>query len=139
MPPIVWDESPTDLKAELAVRLKECNERHAGPCRSELVAISIRNESGQLLAGLSGEVFWNALYVDMLWVDERHRRQHHGRSLLKSAEDVARRRGCDIAYMSTFDFQAPSFYATLGYRVFGELAGVPRGSKRVWLWKALSV
>jgi len=34
-------------------------------------------------------------------------------------------------------FQAPGFYAKLGYTVFGELADVPRGHRRLWFCKRL--
>jgi len=82
-------------------------------------------------------MFWNALHIDKLWVDESHRRSGYGRSLVTTAENRARSRGCSMAYLSTFEFQAPSFYAALGYAAFGELIDVPRGSKRIWFLKSL--
>jgi GNAT superfamily N-acetyltransferase len=89
------------------------------------------------VAGLTGEIFWNTLHIDKLWVEQNHRRQHHGRSLVALAEDRARRRGCTVAYLSTFDFQAPGFYVALGYAPFGELENVPVGSRRIWFSKSI--
>ena len=137
MPSIIHDEAHRALDAELDARLAEFSTRYAGPRRSEYLALTIRDDSGRLVAGLTGEMFWNVLHIDKLWVDDAFRRFGHGRSLMAAAEDAARRRGCDVVYVSTFDFQAPGFYATLGYSPFGELAGVPHESKRIWFSKAL--
>ena len=134
--PIVREQSPDRLAAELDARVSAFNESQAGPYRSETVALAIR-EGEELLAGLSAEIFWNAMHIDLLWVAAGHRRQGYGRSLVQRAEELARERGCDVAYLSTFDFQAPGFYAGMGYRVIGELAGVPLGSRRTWFAKTL--
>ena len=134
---IVREQSPERLAAQLDDRLSAFNEGHAGPLRSEGLALAIR-EGERLLAGLSGEIFWNALHIDLLWVAAEHRRHGYGRALVQRAEELARERGCDVAYLSTFDFQAPEFYAAMGYHVIGELAGVPRGSRRRWFAKQLT-
>jgi 8-oxo-dGTP pyrophosphatase MutT (NUDIX family) len=138
MASIARHESPTLLEHELEAKLNEFNERHAGPRRSEQLALAIRDELGRFVAGLTGETFWNVLHIDKLWVDENHRRRGYGRALLDAAEAEARNRGCHVAYLSTFDFQAPLFYTALGYGVFAELQGVPRGATRIWPSKALS-
>ena len=40
-------------------------------------------------------------------------------------------------YLDSFSFQAPTFYAKLGYREFGRLKEFPAGYDRVWMTKAL--
>lgn len=85
-----------------------------------------------------GEFFWNALLVEVLWVDEQYRNNGLGTKLLMRAEGLARERSCDLVYLSTFLFQAPSFYAKNGYAVIGELAGLPRGAARRWYAKRLA-
>lgn len=134
---IVRDESPDHLATQLDARLCAFNESHVGPRRNEKLALAIR-DGEQLLAGLFAEIFWNALHIDLLWVAAEHRRRGYGRSLVHRAEEFGRERGCDVAYLSTFDFQAPPFYVAMGYRVIGELVGVPRGSRRVWFGKPLT-
>jgi hypothetical protein len=37
--------------------------------------------------------------------------------------------------VDTFDFEARGFYERLGYRVYGELAGFPRGHSHLHLAK----
>lgn len=129
-------ESTELLAEQLNASLNAFNERCAGPLQRERLALAIR-DGERLLAGLSGEIFWNALYVHALWVAEECRRQGYGRSLVIRAEELARERGCDVIHLSTFEFQAPGFYSALGYHPFGELIGVPRGSRRIWFAKTL--
>jgi GNAT superfamily N-acetyltransferase len=133
----IREESPDRLAAQLDVLLCAFNENYAGPRGDEKLALAIR-EAERLIAGLSAEIFWNALHIDLLWVAAEHRRQGYGRSLLQRAEEFGRERGCDVAYLSTFGFHAPPFYVAMGYRVIGELVGVPRGSRRLWFGKVFT-
>ena len=103
------------------------------------MALTIRGVDGSLVAGLTGEIFWNAMYVHRLWVSDAHRRRGYGTALLQECEGIARSRSCDISYLSTFSFQAPRFYEARGYVAFGELDNVPPGSKRLWFRKDLRV
>jgi GNAT superfamily N-acetyltransferase len=135
--PIVREQSPERLAEQLDAELTAFNERQAGPLQREKLGLAIR-DGGRLVGGLSGEIFWNSLYVHALWVAEPERHNGHGRSLLGRAEELARERGCDVIYLSTFEFQAPGFYRKLGYSPFAELVGAPRASRRTWFAKWLS-
>ena len=128
-------EASATVAKELGSRLREFNETRVGPLNWKPVVLSIRNGQGDMIAGLSGATFWNCLFVDVLWVDEAHRGKDYGSSLLRYAERDAAEIGCDIVWLSTFAFQAPEFYARLGYTVIGQLEGSPRGSTRLWFAK----
>jgi GNAT superfamily N-acetyltransferase len=125
------------IAAELRSRIIRFNEARAGAMNREYIVLSLRDSAGELCGGLSGEFFWNALYVDVLWVDEALHRQGHGTHLLEEAERRAIARGCEIAYLSTFSFQAPGFYPKRGYSMIGELTDVPSGAFRRWFAKRL--
>jgi GNAT superfamily N-acetyltransferase len=131
------DDNLATVAAELGARLDHFNEARVGPLRSQHVAFTVRDHSGTIIAGLTAEVFWNALCVHLLWVDEEFRRQSYGSSLLRRAENLAIEKSCEFAYLSTFAFQAPAFYARQGYSVIGELLNVPPGSKLQLFSKAL--
>jgi GNAT superfamily N-acetyltransferase len=131
------DHNLADVATELGTRLTAFNEDHAGPRRARQIALTVRDADGRLIAGLTGETFWNALYVHLLWVDEEHRGHGYGRSLMERAEALATEASCDCVYLSTFEFQAPGFYTRYGYSLIGELAGVPPGSRRQWFSKTL--
>lgn len=97
-----------------------------------------RDENGRLLGGvLACSVLWNVLYVESVWVREACRRMHIASALLAAVEEEARKKGCYMAQLDTFDFQAREFYEKCGYRVFGTLADVPRGHERYYMCKQL--
>ena len=60
-----------------------------------------------------------------------------GTKLLAAAEAVIRRRGCDRVALSTHSFQAPGFYARLGYTECGRTPGYPHGYDYIHLMKQL--
>jgi GNAT superfamily N-acetyltransferase len=134
---VVLEPSVGVVESELQARLIAFNQSHAGPLRPYPFALSVRDKSGTLVAGLKGLVFWNALRIDLLWVDAAHRGEGHGVALVRRAEAVARERACEVAFVSTFDFQAPDFYVKLGYTDNGELPGVPEASRLQWFSKRL--
>lgn len=128
-----------EVAEELTSRLVRFNEAAAGPLRTRYIALTVRDGTGALVAGLTGEAFWGALYVHVLWVDQAYRGQGYGRALLQRAEHVAAENSCRLVYLATFDFQAPAFYAKHGYRWIGELPDVPQGSRCLWFSKTLPI
>ncbi len=104
----------------------------------ELICKKITDESGNIIAGCVAYVYpWGCLYVDDLWVDERYRRQELGSNLLRTVEEIGRKRGCYLSYLDTGDFQAKPFYLKHGYTVFGTVKGNPVGHEDYVLFKRL--
>ena len=99
--------------------------------------VTLREEDGALLGGLTAETYWGWLYIDILWVSEKKRDQGLGSQLLRAAEAEACKRGCRNVYLDTFSFQALPFYQKHGYTVFGSLPGFPADQTRYFLTKAL--
>ena len=130
------DETPA-VSAQLFRRLVEFSEAEIGPRNTREFALTVRREDGQILGGLTGELIWNALYVGVLWVSESSRGQGYGTALMQAAEDMARKRECEVSFLSTMTFQAPNFYRKLGCLPIGELLDSPKGFSRVWFAKRL--
>ncbi len=118
-------------------RLTEFNDAHAGPMNHLQVAVYLRDGAGAIAGGLAGDLYWEWLHIDVLWIEERYRRQGHGKALVAAVEQEALHRGCHHAHVDTMDFQALPFYQKLGYAVYGELHDVPLGHTRYFLQKAL--
>jgi GNAT superfamily N-acetyltransferase len=131
------DQNLAEVSTELGTRLTRFNEDHAGPLRTRHIALTVRDHDGKMIAGLTGEIFWNALYIHLVWVDEEYRGHGYGRSLMEHVEALAIEASCDCVYLSTLEFQAPGFYTQHGYSVIGELAGVPPGARLQWFCKKL--
>ncbi len=100
------------------------------------LAIFLREEVGTIIGGLTGFTLGSALKIEHLWVRDELRRQGHGARLLATAEREAGERGCDIAVLDTFSFQAPKFYRRHGYRLRGA-TDWPRGHRQCFFQKRL--
>lgn len=132
------DPDPERLKAELLEGLRVFNEAAAGPYHDVPLSLSVRDDEGVLIGGLSGLFYWNMLHVDLLWVAADHRHAGWGSALLSRAEDVAMERGCDVIYLFTYAFQAPGFYRKRGYTALGSMTDAPRGFETAWFAKRLN-
>ena len=102
------------------------------------LAIFVRDDDGQIVAGLTGGTWAGYLEIQNLWVREDLRGQGLGRRLLLAAEQEARARGCTQVLLDTHDFQAPEFYKKLGYSVFGVFEGIGGRYNRYYLRKQLA-
>ncbi len=95
-------------------------------------------ENDLIIAGINSCIYnWGILYIDVLFVDEQHRGNNLGSSLLAHVEADARQMGAHLVHLDTFDFQAKDFYLKHGYVVFGTLDNCPEGHKRYYLSKRL--
>ena len=117
--------------------INEYNEQQAGKQHGKLLCFVVRAPDGDVLGGVIGETHWNWLYVNLMWLREDLRGQGYGQRLLALAEEEARQRGAEYAYLDTFSFQAPEFYKKQGYEVFGTLENFPPGHQRYFMTKAL--
>lgn len=103
----------------------------AGPRNSLPLALSLRDEAGAIVGGLIGELKWEWLHIDLLWIDEGHRGAGHGEALVAMAEQAAREHGARGVYLSTMSLQAPGFYPKLGYRPCGVMEDYPVAGHRI--------
>ena len=93
--------------------------------------------NGNVIGGILGGTYWGWMYVDILWVDESHRKKGIGSRLLRAAEEEAAQRGCHHVHLDTMSWQAPDFYKKHGYEVIGVLPDVPGGNQKYLLMKSL--
>ena len=113
------------------------NAAKAGKPNYKRLVLSARDERGRIVGGLTGDLYWNALYVELLWVAEGAREGGLGRRLMREAEKRARRARKDLIFLNTYSFQAPGCYRKLGFRSFGRIRNYPRGGSRIFFVKLL--
>ena len=130
------EPAPADVRF-IDARLREHNLLHAEDDEHRPLAVFLRDADDAIVGGLLGGTYWGWLYIDALWIREDARYAGQGGALLCMAEDEALRRGCQHAHLTTHDFQARPFYEKHGYKVFGQLADLPRGSVKYYMKKTL--
>ena len=118
-------------------KLAQFNADHVGDDGHTPVNIVEYTADGEIIGGILGGTYWGWMYIDILWVAEKYRRQGIGTKLLSEAEKEAVRRGCHHVHLDTMSWQAPGFYRKHGYEVIGTLPDIPDGHQKFLLMKAL--
>lgn len=117
--------------------ISEFNTQQAGEDNGKNLCFVLRGPDDEVVGGVIGSTFWNWFHVNLMWLRDDMRGQGYGSKLLSLAEDEARARGAEHAYLDTFSFQAPEFYKKYGYRVYGELDDFPTGHRLYFMTKDL--
>jgi GNAT superfamily N-acetyltransferase len=131
----VVGDADADLLECLDEKISAFNAAVTGHYDGRLLSVTVRGDGGDLRAGLYGWTWGGCGYIDLLWVRDDQRRNGLGTRLLAAAEAEIRRRGCDQVALSTHSFQAPDFYARLGYTECGRTPGYPHGHDDIHLLK----
>jgi GNAT superfamily N-acetyltransferase len=102
------------------------------------LACFLRDDDGDIVAGLYGYIWGDCCQIEALWVQADLRSQGYGTRLLQLAEQEALNRGCTQVVLDTHSFQAPVFYQMRGYEIVGVVDGYPRpGYQKIYLKKQL--
>src|SRR5208337_111910 len=138
-PSVVFDPyAAADLRNIVQTILVNHNVAITGQAEWYPVAFFLRDENGEVLGGLLGDIWAAWLHVTTLAVAAPARGHGFGKDLMKRAELYAVERGCTNAFLDTFSFQARPFYEKLGYRVFGTLENHPVGHQHYFMSKQLN-
>lgn len=106
--------------------------------RDEELHFHIRNEAGQIVAGVLSTLCWNWVELDILWVDANERHKGYGTQLLQDVERLAREKDCDFIMLNTFSYQAPEFYIKHGYDMIIKIENAPTGHQHYYFKKNLT-
>jgi ribosomal protein S18 acetylase RimI-like enzyme len=134
---VVEPHAPDSLRQHVRDRLDLHNVGATGQSEYYAVTILLRDRNDEVLGGLLGSIWGGWLHVQFLWIAGPLRGRGHGRRLMEAAEGLATERGCAQAHLETSSFQAPAFYAKLGYEVFGTLEDFPPGHTKYFMRKRL--
>lgn len=98
----------------------------------------VKNSQGDVIGGiLAISALWHILHIDTMWVKEEFRGNRIASKLLQDVEEYAKRLGCHLSYLETYDFQAKELYISNGYKIFGVLENCPKDHKCYCLSKIL--
>ncbi len=91
-----------------------------------MVVFKVSDSDGNIIAGCNLFInCWRDADLDILWVEEKYRRQGIGSALIHEAERTAREKGCHLMTLGTFDFQAKPLYEKYGFTVCGIIKDCP--------------
>jgi GNAT superfamily N-acetyltransferase len=115
------------------------NVKATGHSDLRLLRVIARQDNDDLIAGLCGATWGGCGFIDLIWVRPDSRRHGLGARILAVAENEVRNRGCRQLALSTYSFQAPSFYEKAGYRECGRRSDVPQGFEQIHFVKQLDL
>lgn len=101
------------------------------------LAVQIKNDDGEVIAGAAARTFGDWLLLDTLWVSEQLRGQDVGSKILEKVEQAAKARGCIKCLLDTLNFQAKPFYEKHGYQVKWVQEGYPKTGCKYFMVKDL--
>ncbi|MDP1027485.1 GNAT family N-acetyltransferase [Sphingomonas sp. KR1UV-12] len=136
-PPELLSNPDDSVRDAILAPLIAHNEAMVGPTDRRTVAIVLRGDDNAVTGGLWGVTGFRWLFVQYLAVPAALKGQGHGRTLMRMAEEEARRLGCVGVWLDTFSFQARGFYEKLGYAVIGRIDDFPPGESRFFLRKRI--
>ena len=130
--------NPTETEVKyIRDSLYKYNEEIVGNDGHTPINIIEYDDNGNIVGGIIGGTYWGWMYIDILWVEENHRRRGIGTRLLHEAEKEALKRGCHHVHVDSMSWQAPEFYKKQGYEVIGILPDIPEGNQKYLLIKDL--
>ena len=101
------------------------------------LAVQIKNDNDEVIAGSTARSFGDWLLLDILWVSEELRGQNVGSQILKKVEEVGKKRGCKKCLLDTLNFQAMPFYEKHGYKIQWVQEGYPKTGCKYFMVKQL--
>lgn len=99
------------------------------------IKLAIKDRTDHVIGGLLAFTTMRNLVIERIWVDERYRGMGLGRKLAMEAERRAKQSGCIAVQTYALSFQAPGFFRSLGYEVFGISNGYPDPFQEYYLIK----
>lgn len=136
--PVLILRPPSDELSRWVADRMDGLEAGALRARRRKVGLILRDADGAIVGGLTGYSVATDFYVHLLWVAAPLRGAGLGRTLMLAAERLAAERGCGRIFLNTMGFQAPGFYAGLGYTELGVMPDFVWGAGRHYFRKAVS-
>ena len=133
----IIERPPQDLVDFLDKKIIEFNRENREINDRYPVAVTVKNNEGEIVAGASGQTFGHWLHLTTLWVSEQLRGQNYGSKLLGEIEKVAKSRHCKQCLLDTLDYQAMPFYQKHGYKIVWAQESYPLTGCKYFMTKTL--
>lgn len=136
-PLIVEDQPDAHDLHFLGDQINTYNMTQTGSYDGRALAVFMRDDQGEIIAGISGYTWAGMCEIEFLWVRPDLQGQGIGGELLQAAEQEAQARGCEIIILGSYSFQAPGFYQQRGYDLVGRIENCPPNHTNYYFKKSL--
>jgi GNAT superfamily N-acetyltransferase len=126
-PEIVVGEPAGSDRGELVDALLAYNREATNGLDDQELSAFVRDDAGNLVAGIYGWIFGGTGEVALIWVRADVRRHGIGSRLLVAFEEKAAEMGCGQMVIRTHSFQGPGFYRRHGYEEVAAVDDYPAG------------
>lgn len=116
-------------------KLQEFNDNYTGVTAIQFSVFA--KENNEVQGGAICYLDENSIYIDILWVDEKHRKSGIGSKIIKLAEEEGVKKGAIYSTLDTFDFQAEGFYKKCGYQRIGVIPAYLGNHDRIFMRKKI--
>lgn len=106
------------------------NERYEPVCY-------VAHENDQFAGAVVGQLFWGALHIKYLYIEDNQRGKGLGTELIEKIVDYGREHKCPFAFVETMSFQAGAFYEKMGFVIDFTRPGYAHHTSLVYLRKDL--
>jgi GNAT superfamily N-acetyltransferase len=135
---IIIEHEPSQADNDVVLEgLISFNEHVIGEPRDKEFSVFLKNDFGEIFGGIQAHFDTKSVYVEVLWIDEKLRKQGYGKKLLEAVELEAINNGCIFSIVDTIAFQAEEFYLKNGYEPMGEIKKYWYEHSRIFLRKSL--
>ena len=130
------------LSKELKEKIYEAFSRHAIEMtghdeKFDSVAFIANNQDGIFVGVVVVEIFWGALHVKYVYVEEEYRGRGIATNLMENAFKYGRNNQCSFAFVETMSFQALGFYQKMGFELEFSRSGYKHDTSFHYLRKNL--
>jgi len=133
----ILDEPEQELIDFLDRKIADFNWANWEVSERKPLAIQIKDDKGNVIAGSSARTFGKWLLINTLWVDESLRGKQVGSKILNELESTAKARGCTLSMLDTLNFQAKPFYEKYGYQTKWVQENYPKTGCKYFMVKEL--
>jgi len=131
----------SDFLKNKIVDFNNTHSKHHAESRKEgsvqPIIMMVSDDRHHWIGGITAEVYWNWVKIHYFWIAESYRAKGLGSQLLAKTEGAAIDLGAEKALLTTYEFQARTFYEEHGFQVVGEVKDYPPGSSYFTMVKEL--
>lgn len=119
---MTFDITLQPLSQELKEKIYQGFSRHAIEMtghdeKFDPIAFIANNKDGVFAGAVVVEMFWGALHIKYVYVEEKYRGRGIATKLMENALNYGRKNQCPFAFVETMSFQALGFYQQIGFEL----------------------